>query len=80
MLCQALWLIYRSKSENRLLLYGSYGYTYAKEHNISYVLLDEVLPGDANRDGETDVNDATVLQGYLAEFATEAPIATRMTQ
>lgn len=50
--------------------YGSYGYEYAKEHNIPYILLDSVLLGDANGDGSVNINDVTTIQRHLAEMET----------
>lgn len=46
--------------------YNSYAHTYAKENNIPYVFLDDVLQGDVNLDGTVDINDATLLQKYCA--------------
>lgn len=47
--------------------YGTYGYEYAKEQNIPYILLDEVKLGDANGDGSVNINDVTAIQQHLAE-------------
>ncbi len=48
--------------------YGSFAYTYAKENNFSYVLLDGVKHGDANGDGNVNINDVTAIQRDLAEL------------
>ena len=48
--------------------YGSYGFTYAKEQNIPYILLDSALLGDANGDGYVNVNDVTAIQRHAAEL------------
>ncbi len=48
--------------------YGSYGYTYAKEQNIPYILLDGGKLGDANGDGYVNVNDVTAIQRHAAEL------------
>ncbi len=50
--------------------YGSYGYEFAKAQNISYVLLDGVKLGDANGDGNININDVTAIQRHLAELGT----------
>lgn len=50
--------------------YGTYGYEYAKEQNIPYILLDEVKLGDANGDGAVNINDVTAVQRNLAELDT----------
>ena len=50
--------------------YGSYGYEYAKERSIPYVLLDGVRLGDADGDGNVNINDVTMIQRYLAELET----------
>lgn len=50
--------------------YGSYGYDYAKEKNISYTLLDNALLGDANGDGAVNINDVTTIQRHLADMET----------
>ena len=48
--------------------YGSYGYEYAKEQNIPYILLDGGKLGDANGDGYVNVNDVTAIQRHAAEL------------
>ena len=48
--------------------YGSYGYTYAKEQNIPYILLEGGKLGDANGDGHVNVNDVTAIQRHAAEL------------
>ena len=48
--------------------YGSYAHQYAIDNNIKYILLDEVLLGDANGDGDVNVSDVTYIQSYLAEL------------
>lgn len=50
--------------------YGSYGYEYAKERSIPYVLLDGVRLGDADGDGNVNINDVTAIQSHLAELKT----------
>ena len=47
--------------------YGTQGYTYAKEKNIPYILLDEVLIGDVNRDDAVSIGDVTSIQRYLVD-------------
>ena len=46
----------------------SYAYSYAKTHNISYVLLDSVKAGDANGDGRININDVTAIQRHCSEL------------
>ena len=48
--------------------YGTYGYEYAKEQNIPYILLDEVKLGDANGDDNINIHDVTAIQRHVAEF------------
>ena len=48
--------------------YGSYAYSYAKDNNINYVLLDGVKLGDANGDGQVNINDVTTIQRHLAQL------------
>ncbi|MEE0957752.1 MAG: leucine-rich repeat protein [Ruminococcus sp.] len=48
--------------------YGSYAYSYAKDNNINYVLLDGVKLGDANGDGQVNINDVTAIQRHLAQL------------
>ena len=50
--------------------YDSYAYHYAIENNIEYRLLDGVKLGDVNGDGIVNVDDATLIQKYLAELET----------
>ena len=50
--------------------YDSYAYHYAIENNIEYKLLDGVKLGDVNGDGIVNVDDATLIQKYLAELET----------
>ena len=50
--------------------YDSYAYHYAKDNNIEYKLLDGVKLGDVNGDGIVNVDDATLIQKYLAELET----------
>ena len=50
--------------------FGSYGYEYAKTHNIPYILLDSVLLGDANGDGYMNISDVTDIQRAVAEMDT----------
>ena len=49
--------------------YDSYGYQYAVQNNINYMLLDGVKLGDADGNQSVNVNDATKIQSYLAELA-----------
>ena len=46
--------------------YDSYAFTYAKENNIPYVLLDGVKLGDVDGDGMVTIRDATGIQRYIA--------------
>lgn len=48
--------------------YGSYGYEYAKEQNIPYVLLNGVKLGDVDGDETVSISDVTSIQRYLAEL------------
>lgn len=48
--------------------YDSYAYTYAKNNDIPFVLLDTVMLGDANSDGIVNINDVTAIQRHVAEF------------
>lgn len=48
--------------------YGSQGYLYAKEQNITYILIDEVLIGDVNRDEAVSIGDVTSIQRYLVDI------------
>lgn len=48
--------------------YGSQGYLYAKEQNIPYILIDEVLIGDVNRDDAVSIGDVTSIQRYLVDI------------
>ena len=50
--------------------FGSYGYQYAKAQNIPYILLDSVLLGDANGDGNVNISDVTDIQRVVAEMDT----------
>jgi len=50
--------------------YGSYGYEYAKERSIPYVLLDDVRLGDADGDGYVNISDVTDIQRAVAEMDT----------
>ena len=50
--------------------YDSYGYQYAVQNNINYTLLDGVKLGDVNGDNIVNVDDATLIQKYLAELET----------
>ena len=51
---------------------GSEGYRYAVANGIKYVLLDPPEPeyetGDANRDGQVNLKDVTLLKQYLAKW------------
>ena len=48
--------------------YDSYAYTYSKDREIPYVLLDGVKLGDANGDDCVNVNDVTAIQRHVAEL------------
>ena len=48
--------------------YDSYAYTFAKNNSIPFVLLDEVMLGDADGDGVVNINDVTAIQRHVAEF------------
>ena len=48
--------------------YDSYAYTYARNYEIPYVLLDGVMLGDANGDYSVNVNDVTAVQRHVAEL------------
>ena len=50
--------------------FGSYAYEFAKTNNINYSLLDGIKLGDVNGDNIVNVDDATVIQKYLAELET----------
>ena len=50
--------------------FGSYGYDYAKAQNIPFILLDSVLLGDANGDGNVNISDVTDIQRVVAEMDT----------
>lgn len=50
--------------------YDSYAYQYAKDNNISYVLLDGAKLGETDGDGSVNINDVTTIQRYLAELET----------
>lgn len=59
------------KNDSLLIIYcyyDSYAYNYAIVNNNSYALLDGVKLGDVNNDNAVNVNDATYIQGYLAEL------------
>ena len=46
----------------------SVAYTYAQENGFAYRLLDPVMLGDANSDGQVNIQDVTVIQRYLVEL------------
>ena len=48
--------------------FNSYAYQYAKDNNIPYKLLDEIKLGDANGDGNVNINDVTYIQMKTAEY------------
>ena len=50
--------------------YDSYAYQYAKDNNISYVLLDGAKLGETDGDGSVNINDVTSIQRHLAELET----------
>lgn len=59
------------KNDQNLTLgvwYDSYGYSYAKEKNIPYVLLDGVKLGNANGDEYVSINDVTAIQRHVADL------------
>ena len=47
---------------------GTSAQTFAEENDIPYVILDEVLLGDADGDGEISISDVTGIQKFLAEL------------
>ena len=50
--------------------YDSCAHNFAKAHNIPYILLDSVLLGDANGDGNVNISDVTDIQRVVAEMDT----------
>ena len=50
--------------------FDSYAYEFAKTNNINYSLLDGIKLGDVNGDNIVNVDDATLIQKYLAELET----------
>lgn len=48
--------------------YDSFTYNFAKDNNISYVLLDGVKLGDTDGDKHVSINDVTAIQQHLAEL------------
>ena len=48
--------------------YCTAAYNYALEKDIPYMLLDKILLGDANGDGNVNINDVTTIQRHIAEF------------
>lgn len=48
--------------------YDSYAFQFAKENGIPYVLIDNVILGDANLDGNLNINDVTAIQRHTAEY------------
>lgn len=50
--------------------YDSYGYTYAREHNIPFVVLEKFLLGDVDGVDGVNINDVTAIQSHLAELKT----------
>lgn len=48
--------------------YDSYAYHYAKDNAVKYYLLDNALLGDANGDGQVNINDVTAIQRHLAQL------------
>lgn len=61
---------YNSPNLTLGVYYGSYGYEYAKERSIPYVLLDGVRLGDADGVDGVNINDVTAIQSHLAELKT----------
>ena len=57
------------------VFYNSAGYTYAKDNHFNYVLLDYVMMGDANGDGNVDIRDATTIQRHIADIDTLSDIS-----
>ena len=46
-------------------------------HDVGlFIDVDVIIAADVDRDGTVTINDATVLQAYLAENAVEYPIGT----
>ena len=52
------------------VFYGTYAHQYAMDNNISYVLLDSVMLGDADGDCYVSISDVTAIQRHVAEFYT----------
>lgn len=50
--------------------FGSYAYSFAVEHDIPYVLRDNVKLGDVDGIDGVKISDVTTIQGYLAEMNT----------
>ena len=50
--------------------YDSCAHNFAKSHNIPFILLDSVLLGDANGDGNVNISDVTDIQRAVAEMDT----------
>lgn len=48
--------------------YGTRAYEYAVENNITCMLMDEVVLGDANNDGALSISDVTAIQRHVAEM------------
>lgn len=50
--------------------YNSCAHNFAKAQNIPFILLDSVLLGDANGDGNVNISDVTDIQRAVAEMDT----------
>lgn len=48
--------------------YDSYAYKYAKDNNISYILLDGVKLGETDGDGHVTISDVTAIQRHIADL------------
>ena len=62
---------YRCKNLTIYGYKGSSAETYANENNIPFIALDDtdkVTLGDINGDGKVSIDDATLIQKYVAEF------------
>lgn len=48
--------------------YGTPAYEYALENNITCMLMDDAVLGDANNDGALSISDVTAIQRHVAEM------------
>lgn len=59
------------KNDSNLTLgvwYDSYAYKYAKDNNISYILLDGVKLGETDGDEHVTISDVTAIQRHIADL------------